>query len=69
MKYKKQDRKRPLEEGENLQFTIGCRHSNPDICKNCMTENKCAFVRSDNQCLLPPKSWKKLFEELSSGKG
>lgn len=57
--------KRPLKDGESLERTIGCRHSNPDICSKNSLPDVCAFVRDDGVCLAPPRSWKKLFEELS----
>lgn len=60
------DQKRPLSEQDTSEKTLGCRHSTPDICKNHSTPDKCAFVRGDNICLLPPLSWKKLFKELSN---
>lgn len=44
--------------------TIGCRHSSPDICRNNATPGKCAFVREDNVCLMPPRSWPKIWAEL-----
>jgi len=58
------DQKRPLDKVETLEQTLGCRHSNPDICRNNMTPKKCAFVRDDNLCMMPPRSWKKLFSQL-----
>lgn len=67
MKNGMNDQKRRLEEQDTLEKTLGCRHSQPNICKNNSTPNKCAFVRDDNICLLPPSSWKKLFKELSNG--
>ena len=60
------NQKRPLSEFDTEFQTLGCRHSNPDICKNNSTEGKCAFVREDNMCLLVPRSWKKIFEELKA---
>ncbi|HIC70775.1 MAG TPA: hypothetical protein EYO88_01620 [Alphaproteobacteria bacterium] len=60
----KVDQRRPLSEHDTETQTLGCRHSNPDSCRNNSTEKKCAFVRDDNICLLPPRSWLKLFEEL-----
>ncbi|TPN53893.1 hypothetical protein FJ978_07240 [Mesorhizobium sp. B1-1-7] len=63
------DQRRPLKEGESEFETIGCRHSNPDICKNNSTPGKCAFVREDNICILPPRSWKKIFDELKRPSG
>lgn len=67
MNYGMNDQKRPLSELDSLGQTLGCRHSNPNICKNHSTEGKCAFVRADNICILPPRSWPKLFELLSHG--
>ena len=55
------DQWRPLSERDSESRTVGCRHSYPDICKNHSTEGKCAFVREDSMCLLPPKSWKAIF--------
>ena len=61
------DRKRPLSDKDSLEQTLGCRHSSPDICKNNSTPDKCAFVRDDNMCFMPPRSWPKLFETLKAG--
>lgn len=58
------DQKRPLAEIDSLDQTLGCRHSQPDICKNNSTPGKCAFVREDEICMMPPKSWPKLYKEL-----
>lgn len=44
--------------------TYGCRHSNPDICKNCYADNICAFVTEDSICKIPPKSWSKQYKIL-----
>lgn len=62
------DQNRPLEPGDSATRTSGCRHSNPDICRNNLTPEKCAFARKDNICLLPPRSWPHIFEVLLSGK-
>ena len=48
----------------DLLRTLGCRHSNPNICKNNATPGKCAFVRDDGVCLTPPMSWKRIYQEL-----
>jgi hypothetical protein len=54
----------PLHQLDTEKQTHGCRHTNPDICaKNC-TPGICAFVRRDNICLSPPKSWPKQFQSL-----
>ena len=44
--------------------TQGCRHTNPDICANHSLPQKCAFVREDGICFLPPKSWPKQYRQL-----
>lgn len=58
--------RRPLAEGESLEKTLGCRHSNANICRNHSTPNKCAFVRTDGFCVIPPKSWKGIYLSLVS---
>ena len=60
----KNDQKRPLSSADTATKTFGCRHSNPDICKNNSTPDKCSFVRDDMMCLTPPRSWEKLFIRL-----
>ncbi|OXE36262.1 MAG: hypothetical protein CGW95_08770 [Phenylobacterium zucineum] len=62
------DQKRPLEELDTLSQTVGCRHSNPDICRNHSTENQCAFARPDNICKTPPRSWSKIYNRLHSAR-
>jgi hypothetical protein len=65
------NQRRPLSDLDEEFQTLGCRRSDPDGCKNNSTEGKCAFVRDDELCLLPPQSWKRLFAELRAleGKG
>jgi hypothetical protein len=58
------DQKRPLTPLDSEQKTYGCRHSNPSICKNNSTLGICAFVKGDNICTVPPRSWKKIYEYL-----
>jgi hypothetical protein len=65
-KAKSNDQRRPLTEVDSPLKTLGCRHSNPDICRNNSTEGQCAFVRADGICLTPPRSWKKIFGELNA---
>ena len=60
----KLDRKRPLMVGETEKSTIGCRHSNPNICAKNRLVGVCAFVNKDNHCNAPPLSWKKLYKTL-----
>ena len=44
--------------------TLGCRHSNPNVCGKNGLEDVCAFVREDRLCLAPPRSWPKQFRKL-----
>ena len=60
------NQRRPLNHLDSELQTLGCRIANPNNCKNNLTENKCAFVREDELCLMPLKSWKKLFAELKN---
>jgi len=64
----KVDRRRPLSDLDTEFQTLGCRSATPENCRNNRTERKCAFVREDNMCHLVPRSWKRLFEELSRKK-
>jgi hypothetical protein len=59
---------RPLTDGETELITIGCRHSNPDICAKHSMPDVCAFVTKDCKCYSPPASWKKLYARLKSSK-
>ena len=54
----------PLNSKDAIDKTLGCRHSNPDICSNNSLVKVCAFVREDRMCLKPPKSWPKQYERL-----
>jgi hypothetical protein len=56
----------PLKLGDSSTRTVGCRHTNPDICAKNSMQNVCAFVRSDGICLAPPASWKKQFVKLKA---
>jgi len=58
------NQRRELGPRDNLPQTLGCRHSNPNICKNNATPGKCAFVRNDGVCLTQPMSWKRIYQEL-----
>jgi len=60
----KNDHKRPLQVGDTETMTIGCRHSNPNICAKHSMTGVCAFVENDNVCHAPPASWKKLYKQL-----
>ncbi|HIN86363.1 MAG TPA: hypothetical protein EYN06_07770 [Myxococcales bacterium] len=54
----------PLVEQDSETQTVGCRYTNPDICRNNGLVGKCAFCRPDNICLLPPRSWPKQYKKL-----
>jgi len=55
----------PLHPLDSETQTHGCRHANPDFCAKNSVPGLCAFVRKDNICLSPPKSWRKdLFQKL-----
>ena len=56
----------PLQEGDSETQTVGCRHTNPDICAKNSMPGKCAFVSSDGICLAPPRSWKLQYSKLRS---
>lgn len=58
----------PLHLQDTEKQTIGCRHTNPDICAKNQMPKVCAFARSDNVCLSPPASWPKQFQKLKEGK-
>ncbi len=44
--------------------TLGCRHSEPKICGKNSMPAVCAFVRADEMCQAPPRSWPKQYDKL-----
>ena len=54
----------PLEPMDTAARTVGCRHTNPDVCGRHSLDTVCAFVRADGMCLAPPNTWPKQFENL-----
>lgn len=54
----------PLHSKDTAEKTYGCRHTNPDNCSKNSLEQVCAFVRRDNICQSPSKSWPKQFKRL-----
>ena len=54
----------PLNALDSKTQTVGCRHTNPDICAKNGLQKVCALVRTDQICLSPPKSWPKQFIKL-----
>jgi len=61
---KKSRYKEPLNELDTPDLTFGCRHTNPDNCRNNLLPNVCAFVRDDFICQAPPMTWKRQYEKL-----
>lgn len=53
-----------LHKEDNVCQTYGCRHTNPDICSNNSIPNICAFTSEDCICKRPPRSWKKIYEQM-----
>jgi len=62
------DRNAVLKSQDSPYQTYGCRHYNPNICKNNGMENICAFVRADTICLKPPISWTKQYKIIKMSK-
>lgn len=56
--------KSPLHPEDTEESTLGCRATNPDICKNYMLQGVCAFCSEDKMCKSPSKAWKKQFNKL-----
>lgn len=56
----------PLCNLDSASQTYGCRHTNPDICKNNMLAGICAFTRKDGICKSPSKAWRKQYRFLKS---
>jgi hypothetical protein len=54
----------PLKSGDTAEQTVGCRHTNPNICAKNGLPKSCGLVRPDGICLTPPQSWKKQFLRL-----
>jgi len=55
----------PLRPGDTETQTVGCRHTNPDICAKNQMPKVCAFARADGVCTAPPASWRKQFRRLT----
>jgi len=54
----------PLHPLDSEVHTFGCRHTNPRACAKNSLQGICAFVRGDNLCLSPRRSWPKQFRKL-----
>jgi hypothetical protein len=55
---------KPLKAGDTPEQTVGCRHTNPDICAKNALPKVCGLVRPDGICQNPPQSWKKQYKQL-----
>ena len=55
-----------LHSADTESETVGCRHTNADICARNQMPGVCAFVRLDNVCKSPPASWPRQFKKLAS---
>ena len=53
-----------LQLGDTETTTVGCRHTNPDICGKNQMPKVCAFARADGMCSAPPASWPRQFRRL-----
>lgn len=54
----------PLCPEDTEESTLGCRHTNHEICGKWMLAGTCAFARTDGVCLSPPKSWPRQYLKL-----
>jgi hypothetical protein len=54
----------PLHSKDAENMTFGCRQVKPENCGKNSLRDICAFVREDNTCLAPPRSWRRRFKEL-----
>lgn len=55
---------KPLQPQDSEKQTLGCRHTNPDICAKNGLPKVCSMVRSDGLCMSPPASWAKQYQKL-----
>jgi hypothetical protein len=54
----------PLQPRDSETQTVGCRHTQPDICAKNGLPKVCALVRADKICYAPPRTWPKQFLKL-----
>ncbi len=54
----------PLRAYDSVSQTLGCRHTNLDICAKNRMPKICAFIRDVNICPSPPASWPKQYKKL-----
>lgn len=53
----------PLNVNDTAEETMGCRATNPAICKNHGLAD-CAYCNAEHVCRLPPRGWKRRFLEM-----
>ena len=53
-----------LEPGDSPTTTVGCLHTNPEICRKNSMPEVCAFVREEGRCCAPPASWPEQYQAL-----
>jgi len=58
------DHNAPLSPNDTENQTFGCKHSNPNTCRDYDLADICAFVRTDTICKKPPRGWQKRFQLL-----
>jgi hypothetical protein len=56
----------PLKPEDTDKQTLGCRHTNPDICAKNQMSKICAFVTPNGICYAPPASWAAQFKKLKA---
>lgn len=56
----------PLTQLDTENQTLGCRHTNPDICSSADLPGVCAFVREDGICKKPGRKWRQKYKELKN---
>jgi len=59
----------PLQPGDTATISLGCRHTNLEICRKHSMLHVCAFVRRDGMCHKPPASWPKRYTALKNKSG
>ena len=58
----------PLQQLDTEKQTVGCRHTNSDICAKNGLPKVCALVHADKMCCAQPMSWPKQLQKLKPGK-
>ena len=56
----------PLDPADTEAQTVGCRHTDPNICAKAELATVCALVRLDGICGAPPMRWPKQYRKLKA---